>query len=231
VGPRRDRGDAAGRARCGSIRARAAEDGASATTSTAFADASTFKGFSRDVELELRAGDRVWAYGARDGDRLSARADEPLVVSNLDPIAFCASRGRLIALFVALSALALVLVTGLALYPPHFGVISTIGARSPRLLSRSSRSARGARRREDAARRTVGALWQRCLASARRRADAWDRESTQSDRLSLRASLGCPEALVAESGTDCSAYRELSARSRSTSTDRRPKKVSPGKEA
>lgn len=146
--------------------ARAAEGTACASAGEleqAFADASTFKGFTRDVELELRAGDRVWVYGAREGDRLSAKGDEPLVVSSLDPIAFCASRARLIVAFVVLAALALFVVTGLALYPPHFGVVSTIGGAlglayflAIQPLGTAVRDAV-----KTPARRTVGAIWQR----------------------------------------------------------------------
>ncbi len=94
---------------------------------SAWKPASTFKGFAREVALEVRSGDRVWVSGARDGDRVGPLADAPLLVSMLDPIAWCDSRARLLVAFLFAGTLALALVTGVALWPPHFGLVSTAG--------------------------------------------------------------------------------------------------------
>jgi hypothetical protein len=133
----------------------------------AFGLASTFKGFAREVELELREGDRVWVYGAREGDRLQPTDHEPLVVSMVDPVAFCASRARLLVLFVLGAGLALVAVTGLALVPPYFGLVSTIGGALGLayflLIQPLGTAVRDAVKTP--ARRLVGALWVRPRAS------------------------------------------------------------------
>lgn len=134
----------------------------------AWRPASTFKGFSRDVALEVRAGDRVWVAGAREGDRLLPRADAPLLVSLVDPIAFCASRARLLVAFVALATAALGLVTAAALWPPHFGPVSTAGGvlcvayfLGIQPLGTAVRDAV-----KVPSRRLVGALWQRPAGAA-----------------------------------------------------------------
>lgn len=90
--------------------------------------ASKYKGFARDLEVEVRRGDRVWVVGARDGDALGAPEEAvPLLVSMVDPRAWIASRTRLVLGFVLASTTALVAVTALALWPPRFGLVSTIG--------------------------------------------------------------------------------------------------------
>jgi hypothetical protein len=93
----------------------------------AWPEASTFKGHAREVELEVRTGDRVWVLGARENDRLVARADGPLLVSMVDPIAFVTKKAWLVVLFLVGASVSLAGVTALALWPPHFGVVSTIG--------------------------------------------------------------------------------------------------------
>lgn len=93
----------------------------------AWRPASTFKGYAHDVELEVRSGDRVWVFGARDGDTLRAGEDGPLVVSMVDPVTFASSRIRLLVGFLVLGVAGLVGVTAVALWPPHFGIVSTIG--------------------------------------------------------------------------------------------------------
>ncbi len=134
----------------------------------AWRPASTFKGFARDVELEVRAGDRVWVAGAREGDRLVPREDAPLLVSLVDPVAFCASRARLLVAFVVLATAALGGVTAAALWPPHFGAVSTAGGvlcvayfLGIQPLGTAIRDAV-----KTPSRRLVGALWQRPRAAA-----------------------------------------------------------------
>lgn len=103
----------------------ACEDGG--TFERAWAEATTFKGFAQDVELEVRSGDRVWVLGAREGDAIAPAGDAPLVVSMIDPVAFAASRARVLTLFLILGITALVGVTAVALTPPRFGLLSTLG--------------------------------------------------------------------------------------------------------
>jgi hypothetical protein len=129
----------------------------------AFADASKFKGFARDIELAVQSGDRVWVYGARTDDTLRARTDEPLLVSLVDPVAYCESRVRILVLFVTGSLLALIAVSALALWPPHFGLVSTLGGAlglayflAIQPLGTAVRDAV-----KTPARRTVGAFWER----------------------------------------------------------------------
>ena len=93
----------------------------------AWAEASKFKGHPRELVAEIRAGDQVWVLGRREGDRLVPWEDRPLTVSLVDPIAWTASRTRVIATFVVGALAALVASTGLALWPPPFGTVSTIG--------------------------------------------------------------------------------------------------------
>lgn len=91
-------------------------------------DASKYKGFRREIEVEVRVGDPVWVLGERDGDTLRAPDDaHPLLVSMVSPEAWASSRSRLLLGFTGGSFLILCAITALALYPPRFGVVSTIG--------------------------------------------------------------------------------------------------------
>jgi hypothetical protein len=108
----------------------------------------------------------------RDGDHIGASEEQPLVVSSVDPIAFCASRVRIIAGFVLASALVLAAVTALAVWPPHFGLVSTIGGAlglayflAIQPLGTAIRDAV-----KTPARRLVGATWRRPAASEARAA-------------------------------------------------------------
>jgi hypothetical protein len=134
----------------------------------AWKKANTSKGLTRDVDIEVRAGDRVWVMGAREEGGLVAREDAPLIVSMVDPVAFCASRARLLLLFIGVGILALVGVTVLALWSPHFGTVSTLGGvlgvayfLGIQPLGTAVRDAV-----KTPARRQVGALWQRPSADA-----------------------------------------------------------------
>ncbi len=133
----------------------------------AWRKANTSKGLTRDVEVAVRAGDPVWVLGARAGDRLEATEDAPLVVSMVDPLEFCASRARLVTLFLLGSIVVLAGVTVLALWPPHFGLVSTLGGvlgvayfLGIQPLGTAVRDAV-----KTPARRPVGALWQRPAAA------------------------------------------------------------------
>ena len=92
-----------------------------------FDAASKFKGHTRTIELTVVGGDRVWVSGARDESELGPGDDRPLLVSMIDPIAWVSSRVRLVIAFIAGAATVLAAISALALYPPIFGVVSTIG--------------------------------------------------------------------------------------------------------
>ena len=93
----------------------------------AWRPANTHKGHAREVDLEVREGDRVWILGRRDGDRLGPWEQRPMIVSMIDPAAWVGGRVRLLVGFVAGALALLIALTGVALWPPVFGVVSTIG--------------------------------------------------------------------------------------------------------
>lgn len=133
----------------------------------AFTAGSKYKGYARQVELEVREGDEVWVLGRRDGNAMAPWDDRPLVVSMIDPVAWAGWAVRQVAAFLALSVLGLALVTGLALWPPHFGLVSTIGGAlcfayflAVQPLATALRD-----RVRTPARRLEGALWHRPAAS------------------------------------------------------------------
>lgn len=99
---------------------------------SAYDDARKARGFSRTVTAPVACGDRIWIAGeARRGEdgRMSIHAIEgaKLLVSAVDPRAVCARYTRLLALFLIGVPAAAALCTALALYPPHFGLVSTVG--------------------------------------------------------------------------------------------------------
>jgi hypothetical protein len=129
----------------------------------AYEAASTFKGFAHEVSIEARGGDHVWVFGTRRGDRIEPRPNGPLLVSTLDPIAYLNGRALLIAGFVAVALVLLAAITALAVVPPPFGLISTIGAAlglayflAIQPLGTALRDAV-----KTPARKLVGALWER----------------------------------------------------------------------
>jgi hypothetical protein len=135
----------------------------------AHVEASKFKGYARDAELSVRSGDRIWVYGSRTKNRIAARDDRPLVVSLVDPLSFCDRTARLLVIFLVASAIVLCAVTGLALWPPHFGVASTIGGALGLVYFLAIQPLGTAVRDavKTPARRTVGAVWHRPLLGAR----------------------------------------------------------------
>jgi len=91
----------------------------------AYAWAKRARGFERRVVHAL-AG-RVWIVGKREGERIHAPADSPLLVAAFDPRDWCRRRVALLSLFI-LSVLAVAGgITYLALYPPIFGTVSIVG--------------------------------------------------------------------------------------------------------
>ncbi len=138
----------------------------------AWKPANTFKGFARDAEIEVVQGDRVWVLGRLRDGRVEATESEPLLVSMLDPVALCDARARLIIAFVIGAGLALAGVTALALWPPVFGWVSTLGGAlglvyflAVQPLGTAVRDAV-----KTPARRMVGALWARPAQAASRAA-------------------------------------------------------------
>jgi hypothetical protein len=85
------------------------------------------RGHRRKVVTELGEGDAIRVHGVvRDG-RLVAPVGLPLVVASFDPRSWCRRRVALILAF-QLTVLGLVSgITFLALYPPVFGTVSTLG--------------------------------------------------------------------------------------------------------
>ncbi len=129
----------------------------------AYAEASKFKGFARDLELQIESGDRVWVYGAREDDTFMARTNQPLLVSLVDPIAYLNERARILVVFLCGAALSLFAVSVLALSTPHFGIASSIGGALGLAYFLAIQPIGTAVRDlvKTPARRMVGALWQR----------------------------------------------------------------------
>lgn len=93
----------------------------------AFGEASKYKGYSREIEIPIRAGDRVWIIGDREGDTVGPSESEPLFVSMVEPFGWAAAKARLLSLFILGALVGLGAVTALALQTPWFGTVSTIG--------------------------------------------------------------------------------------------------------
>lgn len=108
-------------------RAEAAACPSAEAFASAWSGASKFKGHAREVDGEIREGDEVWVLGRRDGERLGPFEDRPLLVSLVDPFAWADGRARVILGFVAGALVGLVACTVLALWPPPFGLVSTLG--------------------------------------------------------------------------------------------------------
>lgn len=104
-----------------SERQRAAMCASSEAFDRALAPSRKAKGFVRDVTMSLCEGASVWLCSDVD------RAEAPLWLSDFDPRPWCRRRVALV-LGYQLGVLALASgITYLALYPPLFGVVSTIG--------------------------------------------------------------------------------------------------------
>jgi hypothetical protein len=88
------------------------------------------KGFERRLSFAIHRA-RVWVVGARRGagieDGIEAPADAPLLVATHDPRVWLALRALWLGGFVTLVLGAALAITWLALYPPIFGTVSTVG--------------------------------------------------------------------------------------------------------
>ncbi|MGK4005119.1 hypothetical protein WMF31_21000 [Sorangium sp. So ce1036] len=85
------------------------------------------RGFSRTVEVTIRAGTPVWLLGAAARGADGALRMRPSLVSSVDPRAWCRSRCALLSLGVAGIVGALLGCTALALSEPRFGPLSAVG--------------------------------------------------------------------------------------------------------
>jgi len=100
----------------------------------AYQQARKAKGYVRTVTSELGAGAHVWVAGdvATRGERrvlqsASVGGTRRVVVSAIDPRAWCSRKIALLGVFVLGTLLVAAGATAVALWPPHFGVVSTVG--------------------------------------------------------------------------------------------------------
>lgn len=111
------------------VRAAAAcPDGA--TFDSAYEHARKARGFARTVTATVPEGARVWAFGeVRREDPLTMRPlpDGKLLLATFDPRVWCGARITELAVFIVLVLAVAAGCTAIALYPPHFGLVSTIG--------------------------------------------------------------------------------------------------------
>lgn len=89
------------------------------------------KGYARQLRTLIKAGDSVWLGGhwmeADGGWMVAPPPGRPLLVSQTDPVAWIARARAELALFSAAVIAAAAGVTALALTPPVFGPVSTVG--------------------------------------------------------------------------------------------------------
>ncbi len=88
-----------------------------------FDQAKTARGVVRSVRTEVKAGQRVWVVGDRNGDRFVAS-----LVATFDPRSFLRVRLGAIVRVVLLDVLWVAVGMTLALTTPHFGTLSVVGA-------------------------------------------------------------------------------------------------------
>ncbi len=94
----------------------------------AYAQARKAKGFRRHVRVAVRAGERVWVMGEREDGEINAPKGQPLIVSSIDPAAFCARKSLLVAIFIPAELAACAAATRVACTAPRFGTTSVVGA-------------------------------------------------------------------------------------------------------
>lgn len=119
----------------------------------AWSRASTNKGYATSIELPALPGARAWVH--RDGDAL--------LIATMDPIALCDRHRARLARFAAACPIACGVVTAIALVPPVFGLVSTIGGALGiayfLIVQPLGTAARDAARLPP--KRLVGGIWQR----------------------------------------------------------------------
>ncbi|MBX7195299.1 MAG: hypothetical protein K1X94_24805 [Sandaracinaceae bacterium] len=135
-----------------------AERGDKTAFDAAWQNASTFKGFSTTLARSVRAGEELWLWLAGDGDVREAR-----LVSSEDPALVVARARRPLALLALGAVAGAAAVTTVALWPPVFGAISTVGG-ALALVFFLGIQPLGTAARDKALlpdRQKVGGLWQR----------------------------------------------------------------------
>jgi hypothetical protein len=96
----------------------------------ALAAARRTRGFLRTIAVEVAEGREVFVYGRveeRDGDRWMGPAADGMLVATMDPRALLARKAMLAVAFIAGEIALSVACTAVALQPPVFGRVSTIG--------------------------------------------------------------------------------------------------------
>lgn len=93
----------------------------------AYASARKAKGWRRLVQRDVAVGAPVLLHLRRDGQRLVAPEDGPAMVATFDPRPWCRAKAALVVGFQLLVIALASGITYLALYPPLFGTVSTIG--------------------------------------------------------------------------------------------------------
>jgi hypothetical protein len=125
--------------------------------------ASTFKGFGTCVERRVGPGQRVWLWLETAPASASEAPLRARLVSIEDPsVVVAAARAPLPGLVIA-ALVGVVVVTTLALWPPVFGVVSTLGAAAGVGFFLAIQPLGTAAREKGALpdRRRVGGLWER----------------------------------------------------------------------
>lgn len=92
----------------------------------AYPHARKARGYSRTVEAMIRAGSPVWILGEVTSAG-GAQQLVPTLVSSLDPRAWCRSRELALGAFAVAVLLVAAGCTAVALVPPVFGTVSTVG--------------------------------------------------------------------------------------------------------
>jgi len=93
----------------------------------AYPNARKAKGWHREVRRDLREGDAIYVHARRDNGRLVAPEGAPMMLATHDPRGWCRARAALVIGFQLMVLAMAGGITYLALYPPLFGTVSTIG--------------------------------------------------------------------------------------------------------
>jgi hypothetical protein len=93
----------------------------------AFAAARTARGYARSVAAPIQNGAPVWIVGKIEGRHVAAVPGAPLVIAGFDPRPWLRRAIALLVLLALGSVAAAAAVTALALTPPLFGTVSTVG--------------------------------------------------------------------------------------------------------
>jgi hypothetical protein len=116
------------------VTAREIAEAACCPSAAAFAEALAAarrtRGFSRTIAVEVAEGREVFVYGRveeRDGGRWIGPAADGMLVATMDPRALLARKAMLAVAFIAGEIALAAACTAVALQPPVFGRVSTMG--------------------------------------------------------------------------------------------------------